>query len=499
MIADLAHGFAIALSFENLFYCFTGVVLGTAVGVLPGLGSLAAISLLLPVTFYLEPTTALIMLAGVYYGAEYGGSTASILLNLPGTPSNAVTCIDGYPMAKKGRAGVALFMTTIASFIGGSIGILLLIIATPVFLSFAMMFQSKEYFMALLLGLIMAATVSSGSPIKGLAMLAIGVLVGTIGVDNQTGSSRFTMGHFQLYDGISIVIVAMGLFGVAEIIWSIMSNSNPTIRDKITLRSLAPRRDDLTRSVVPVLRGAGIGSIIGPLPGAGLALAAFLSYAVEKRASRTPERFGHGAIEGISGPESANNAAAQTAFIPTFALGIPGTASMAIILGAMMMHGITPGPQFVRENFDMFWAIVASFWIGNLLLLIINIPFIGVWVRLLKIPYQLLYPAIICLICVGVYSINTSVFDVWLLLVFGFAGYVMRLLSFEPAPLLMGFVLGPLLEDNFRRAMLLVRGDFLALFTGPINTVMLGIFLVAMGWSLLGAHRRRKLARKMRD
>ncbi|WP_114965482.1 tripartite tricarboxylate transporter permease [Alkalilacustris brevis] len=491
MIADLAHGFSIALSFENLFYCLTGVVLGTAVGVLPGLGSLAAISLLLPVTFYLEPTTALIMLAGVYYGSEYGGSTASILLNLPGTPSNAVTCIDGYPMAKKGRAGVALFMTTIASFIGGSIGIMLLIVATPVFLSFAMMFQSKEYFMALLLGLIMAATISSGSPLKGLAMLTIGVLVGTIGVDNQTGSSRFTMGYFQLYDGISIVIVAMGLFGVAEIIWSIMSNSNPTIRDKITLRSLVPEREDLTRSVVPVLRGAGIGSIIGPLPGAGLALAAFLSYAVEKRASKTPERFGHGAVEGISGPESANNAAAQTAFIPTFALGIPGTASMAIILGAMMMHGITPGPQFVRENFDMFWAIVASFWIGNLLLLVVNIPFIGVWVRLLKIPYQLLYPAIICLICVGVYSINTSIFDVWLLLAFGLAGYIMRLLAFEPAPLLMGFVLGPLLEDNFRRAMLLVRGDFFALFTGPINTAMLAIFIVAVGWSLLGSYRRR--------
>lgn len=496
MIADLAHGFSIALSFENLFYCLVGVVLGTAVGVLPGLGSLAAISLLLPVTFYLEPTTALIMLAGVYYGAEYGGSTASILLNLPGTPSNAVTCLDGYPMARNGRAGVALFMTTIASFIGGSIGIILLVVATPIFLSFAMMFHSKEYFMALLLGLIMAATISSGRPLKGLAMLALGVLVGTIGVDSQTGSSRFTMGYFQLYDGISIVIVAMGLFGVSEIIWSITANSNPTMTDKITLRSLVPTREDVNRSVAPVLRGSGIGSIIGPLPGAGLALAAFLSYAIEKRISKTPERFGKGAVEGISGPESANNAAAQTAFIPTFALGIPGTASMAIILGAMMMHGITPGPQFVRENFDMFWAIVASFWIGNVLLLVINIPFIGVWVRLLKIPYHLLYPAIMCLICVGVYSINTSIFDVWLLLAFGLAGYIMRLLAFEPAPLLMGFVLGPLLEENFRRAMLLARGDFFALFTGPINTGMLVIFVVAVGWTMLGVYRRRRTLRE---
>lgn len=480
----LFGGFLVALTVENLFYCFLGVFLGMVVGVLPGIGSLAAISMLLPITFYLDPTTAIIMLAGVYYGSEYGGSTASILLNLPGTPSNAVTCLDGYPMAQKGRAGVALFVTTIASFIGGSLGIILLTIATPAFISFAMMFQSKEYFVALLLGLLMAATISRGSPAKGLAVLGVGVLLGCIGADIQTGIPRFTMGQIELFDGISIVIVAMGLFGVSEIIWSIAGHETPVIKDKITLRSLMPTRQDLKDSAVPVLRGTAVGSIAGPLPGAGLALAAFFAYALEKRFSSNPEKFGTGVVEGIAAPEAANNAAAQTAFIPTFALGIPGTTTMAIMLGALMMHGIVPGPQFVRENFDMFWAIVASFWIGNVILLMLNIPFIGLWVSLLKIPYVLLYPAVVCLICIGVYSIQYSMFDVLLLLGFGLLGYALRVFRFEATPLLMGFVLGPLLEENFRRAMLLARGDFSTLFSGTINTVMLSLAGVAFAWAI---------------
>lgn len=487
----LLLGFSIALSVENIVYCFSGVLLGMVVGVLPGVGSLAAISLLLPITFYLDPTSAIIMLAGVYYGAEYGGSTASILLNLPGTPSNAVTCLDGYPMAQQGRAGVALFVTTMASFVGGSLGIILLTVATPAFISFAMMFQSREYFVALLLGLIMAATISRGHPLRGLAVLCVGVLLGSVGADIQTGIARFTLGQIELFDGISIVIVAMGLFGVSEIIWSIAAHTAPVIRDKITLRSLVPTREDVRRSIWPTLRGTTIGSIVGPLPGAGLALASFFSYAIEKRVSKHPEAFGTGVVEGVAAPEAANNAAAQTAFIPTFALGIPGTTTMAIMLGAMMMHGLVPGPQFVRENFDMFWAVVASFWVGNLILLILNIPFIGLWVRLLKIPYPILYPAIICMICLGVYSLQYSVFDVGLLLAFGVLGYALRLFNFEAAPLLMGFVLGPLLEENFRRALLLQRGNVFALFGGPVNAVMLSLAALVFGWVMFTRLRHR--------
>lgn len=490
----ILSGLEIALTIDNLSYCFFGVLVGTAVGVLPGVGSLAAISMLLPITFYLDSTTAIIMLAGVYYGAEYGGSTASILLNLPGTPSNAVTCLDGYPMARNGRAGVALFMTTIASFVGGTLGIVILIAATPAFLSFALMFQSKEYFVALLLGLIMAATVSSGSPLKGLASLALGILFGLVGADVQTGIARFTGGRIEFFDGISIVIVAMGLFGVAEIIWSIRG-STPTISERITLRSLMPTRDDMRRSATPMLRGTAVGSVVGPLPGAGLALASFFAYVIEKRVSKHPEKFGTGIVEGIAGPEAANNAAAQTAFIPTFALGIPGTTTTAILLGAMMLHGIAPGPHFMREHVDMFWAIVASFWIGNLFLLVLNIPFIGVWVRLLKIPYHLLYPVIICMICIGIYSLHSSVFDLLLLLGFGLIGYIVRLLEFSPAPMLMGFVLGPLLEENFRRAMLLSGGDFFALFTGPINLAMLALFVLLLAWTWWTRARARARAR----
>jgi len=346
------------------------------------------------------------------------------------------------------------------------------------------MFQSKEYFVALLLGLLMAATISRGSALKGLAVLGVGILLGSIGADVQTGISRFTLGRIELFNGISIIIVAMGLFGVSEIISSIAVNTLPAIREKITYRSLLPSKEDTKRSIWPTLRGTAIGSIIGPLPGAGLALAAFFSYAVEKRVSRYPDQFGTGVVEGIAAPEAANNAAAQTAFIPTFALGIPGTATMAIMLGAMMMHGIVPGPQFVREHFDMFWAIVASFWIGNLILLILNIPLIGVWVSLLRIPYALMYPAIICLVCIGVYALQNSVFDLFLLLGFGSVGYLLRVFGFEAAPLLMGFVLGPLLEENFRRAMLLARGNLLTLFSGPINAGMLSAAGLAVGWAI---------------
>ena len=485
-MSDLLAGFFIALSLHNLAYCFFGVLVGTALGVLPGIGSLAAVSMLLPITFYLDPTTALIMLAGVYYGTEYGGSTASILLNLPGTPANAVTCLDGYPLAQQGRAGVALFMTTIGSFIGGSIGILFLMFLSPLIVNFALAFGPAEYFAIILFGLIAAGAIVSGSPIKGMAMVVLGVLLGTIGSDINSGVFRFHMGMLELYDGISIVVLAMGLFGVAEVIASINRQTGEAFKTRISLRSMLPARGEFRRCILPMLRGTGIGSIAGPLPGTGPALAAYLAYAVEKQASKTPERFGTGAIEGVASPEAANNAAAQTAFIPTLTLGIPGTASMALMLGALMIHGITPGPRLMTEHADIFWAVVASFWIGNLLLLVLNIPAIGLWVSILKIPYRFLYPAVLCLICIGVYSVNNSSFDIFLVLAIGILGYGLRLLGFQPAPLLVGFVLGPLFEENLRRALLLSRGDFLALFERPISGSMVALaiaIVLFMTWN----------------
>jgi putative tricarboxylic transport membrane protein len=484
-------GFPTAFSPENLLYCFFGVFLGTFIGVLPGVGSLAAVALLLPITFYLEPITALVMLAGVYYGAEYGGSTAAILLNLPGTPSSAVTCIDGYAMTKQGRAGVALFTTTIASFVGGSIGILLLIFFAPAIVAFALAFGPAEYFAAMLLGLVGAATIAQGSPLRGLAMVALGLLFGSIGTDIHSGVQRYTMGIPQLYDGISLVVLAMGLFGVSEIIASVRSQAHNPLAHKIRLRDMIPTSEDARRSFLPLVRGAGVGSMFGALPGAGPSIASFLAYALEKRASRRPSRFGKGAIEGIAAPEAANNAAVQTAFIPTLSLGIPGSATMAIMLGALMIHGINPGPQLMIEYPGLFWGLIARFWIGNVLLLVLNIPLIGLWVRLLTIPYKFLYPAILILICVGIYSVRSSVFDIWLVLVLGLVGYGMRLLRFEPAPLLIGFILGPMVEENFRRAMILARGDFLALFQRPVAGTLLAVTIAVILLISWAAFRRR--------
>jgi TctA family transporter len=484
-------GFTVAFSAQNLLYCFLGVFLGTFIGVLPGVGALAAVSLLLPISFYLEPTTALVMLAGVYYGAEYGGSTASILLNLPGTASNAVTCLDGYPMARQGRAGIALFITTIASFLGGSVGILLMSFLTPAIMAMAFSFGPAEYFAAMLFGLLAAATIASGTPAKGLAIVTLGLIFGTVGMDINTGLDRFTFGRLELFDGFSVAILAMGLFGVSEVIASIGIERNKFSAKEITLRSMVPTRDDVKRSVFPIIRGSAVGSFFGPLPATGPSISAFLAYVLEKRFARQPERFGKGAVEGIASPEAANNAAAQTSFIPTLALGIPGSATMAILLGAMMVHGVQPGPRLIIDRPDVFWGLVASFWIGNLLLLVLNIPLIGIWVRILQIPYRFLHPTIIALICLGVYSINNSVFDVWLVLIFGLLGYFMKLLDFEPAPLLIGFILGPMIEENFRRAMLLAHGDPLQLFYRPISGSLLVLAFGVLVWLVASSFRSR--------
>ena len=494
--ANIALGFDTALSPVNLAYCFFGVLLGTFFGVLPGIGSLAAVSMLLPITFYLEPTTALVMLGGVYYGAEYGGSTSSILLNLPGTPSNAVTCLDGYPMTQQGRAGVALFATTIASFMGGTFGILALYALAPLIVQWALNFGPAEYFAIMLFGLVAAATVTQDSPAKGLAMVVFGMMLGTIGADIDSGVARFTFGWFELREGISFIALAMGLFGVSEIILSIRSGVTKPFIQKVTFRSMIPTRDEVRRSGLPVLRGSLIGGFFGALPGTGPSIATFLGYAVEKRISRTPDRFGKGAIEGIMSPEAANNAAVQSAFIPTMTLGIPGSATMAVMMGALLIHGIAPGPQLMQNNPEIFWGLAASFWIGNVLLLLLNIPLIGVWVRLLKIPYGILYPAVICFICIGTYTVRTSVFDVVLVLGFGLLGYALRMMRFELAPILIGFILGPMVEENFKRAMLIYRGDFGRIMERPISgtlLVMTALLLLWTVWTMWRNHRRGRI------
>ncbi|MEX0959432.1 MAG: tripartite tricarboxylate transporter permease [Burkholderiales bacterium] len=495
ILANLGLGFATAFSPMNLLYCFFGVFLGTLIGVLPGIGALATISLLLPVTFHLPATAALVMLAGVYYGAQYGGSTASILLNLPGTPAAAVACLDGYPMAKQGRAGVALFMTTVGSFAGASLGIVALSVFGPKIAEIGLAFGPAEYFSMMLLGLIAASTLSQQSPVKGIAMVVFGLLLGMVGTDVNSGALRFTFGLPGLIDGINLVAIAMGLFGVSEVIASITSlHAGRVAKGGISLRSMVPTRDDLSRSWLPMLRGGGVGSFFGALPGAGASIASFMSYAVEKRVARDPSRFGKGAIEGVVAPETANNASAQTAFIPTLTLGIPGDATMALMLGALMIHGIIPGPGLVSEHPDLFWGLIASFWIGNVLLVILNLPLIGIWVRILAIPYRLLYPAILLFVCLGVYSINNSVFDVGVAMVFGAVGYVMILLRFEPAPLLLGFILGPLMEEHLRRALLLSRGEVTVFFERPISAgFMIATFLL-LGWAILSMIRRRRPA-----
>ncbi|MHA6689616.1 tripartite tricarboxylate transporter permease [Devosia sp. A449] len=489
LFANAALGLSTAMTLNNLLYCALGVTLGTFIGVIPGVGTLATMSMLFPMTFYLDPTAALIMLAGIWYGSNYGGSTASILLNLPGGPSNAVTCLDGYPMAQQGRAGVALMMTTVASFFGASVGIILMMLASKPLVSIALSFGATEYFSLMVLGLVAASVISDGSAVKGIAMVVLGIALGVIGTDIYTGTARFTFGFLELYDGVSLAALAMGLFGIAEVIASIKTVHAGSIDNNITLRSMLPTGDDVRRSWMPMIRGSAIGSFIGVMPGVGPAVASFMSYAVEKKVAKDPSRFGKGAIEGIMGPESANNAADQTSFIPTLSLGIPGSATMALILAVLVMHGITPGPSMIVERPEMFWGLVMSFWVGNILLVILNVPLVGIWVRVLTIPYHLLYPAIVVFICIGVYTINNSVFDVMMVLVFGAIGYAMRVIAFPAAPLLLGFVLGPMMEEHFRRAMLISGGNFMTFIERPISLSFMLATVALLAWSTWSASR----------
>lgn len=486
---NILLGFATALTFQNLLYCFIGVFLGTFIGVLPGLGSLAAISLLLPLSFYLEPTTALIMLAGIYYGGEYGGSIASILLNLPGTPSAAVTCLDGNPMAKQGRAGVALFITAIASFVGGSVGVIALMGFGPSIAQIGLSFGPADYFALMLLGLVAAITVGGGSIVKSMIMVVLGLLLGTVGTDVTSGEFRFTFGFLELRDGVSLVAIAMGLFGIAEVVSSVRDAGTRKITEAVTMRTMLPTRADMKRSLAPMARGSGIGGFLGALPGAGTLIAAFLAYATEIRVAKDKTKFGKGAVEGVAAPESANNAAAQTAFIPTLTIGIPGSATMSIMLGALMIHGISPGPLLVSDHPDIFWGLIASFWIGNLFLLVLNIPLIGLWVKVLQFPYKFIYPVVIALICIGVFSMRTSVFDVGLVVIFGGLGYLLQRAGYSAAPLILGFVLGPMLEENLRRAMLMARGDAWRMVSDPMTGTILAMSAVMLIWAVLGGLR----------
>ncbi|WP_101049787.1 tripartite tricarboxylate transporter permease [Macromonas nakdongensis] len=485
---DTAQGLLIglqaALEPMALLYCFVGVFIGTLVGVLPGIGAMATISLLLPLTYHIPPTSAIIMLAGVYYGGQYGGSTASILLNLPGSPSSSVTCLDGYPMAQQGRAGVALCITAVASFVGALLGIAILVLFSPAIAELGLQFGPADYFSMMLLGLIAASGLGSGAPTKGLAMVVLGLLLGTVGTDVNSGVSRFDFGVLELMDGINLVALAMGVFGLSEVIAGIHRPQGQGPSQAIAWRDLWPSRQDLRQSALPMLRGTAIGSFFGALPGTGAAIASFVSYAVEKKVARDPTRFGQGAIEGVASPEAANNAAAQTAFVPTLSLGIPGDAIMALMLGALIIHGIQPGPMLMNEQPQLFWGLVVSFGIGNVMLVILNLPLVGMWVAILRIPYHVLYPAILVFTALGVYSVSNSTFDIYQVAIVGALGYLLTALRFEAAPLMLGFVLGPLMEEYLRRALLLSHGDLSTLVQRPISA---GFLLVCAGMLLWNA------------
>lgn len=484
----ILHGFSVAVSPINLLYCFIGALFGTFVGVLPGVGPLVTIALLLPFTFTLEPTSALIMLAGIYYGAQYGGSTTSILLNMPGETSSVVTCIDGHAMARQRRAGPALAIAALGSFFAGTVATVIVALFSPMLAGVAIRFGPADYFALMSLGLVSAVVLAQGSLLKAFTMVFLGLLLGLVGTDINSGELRFTFGMLELADGINFVSLAMGVFGIGEILRILVQRERGggTI---IAHGRVMPSVDDLRQSAAPVVRGSMLGSVLGLLPGGGAALAAFASYTLEKKMARDPSRFGKGAIEGVAGPESANNAAAQTSFIPLLTLGLPSNAVMALMVGAMMIHGINPGPQIMRAEPDLFWGIVASMWIGNAMLLVLNMPLVGLWVRFLRIPYRLLYPAIILFSCIGIYSVSNSPTDLVFGAFFGLMGYMLVALRFEPAPLLLGFILGPLMEENLRRAMILSRGDFTVFVREPISLILLIAALLLLIVTLLPAVR----------
>ena len=474
LLSHLAVGLETALTLQNLLYGFLGVLLGTLIGVLPGIGPVPTIAMLLPITYALPPVSALIMLAGIYYGAQYGGSTTAILVNLPGESSSVVTCIEGYQMARNGRAGAALAVAAIGSFIAGTFATLVIAGFAPPLAEIALKFGPAEYFSLMVLGLIAAVVLASGSLIKAIGMILLGLTLGIVGTDVNSGLQRYSFGIPELSDGISFVALAMGVFGFAEIIVNLQQQERREVFTK-SVSGLWLTRKEFRQVLGPIVRGTGIGSILGILPGGGAMLSAFASYMIEKKLAKDPTRFGKGAIEGVAGPESANNAGAQTSFIPLLTLGIPSNAVMALMVGAMTIHSIQPGPQVMTSNPDLFWGLIVSMWLGNFMLVVLNLPMIGIWIKLLQVPYRLMYPAILLFCCIGVYSIQNNVFDVMITAAFGGLGWIFAKLECEPAPLLLGFILGPMMEENLRRALLLSRGDPSVFVTRPISAVMLAM------------------------
>jgi len=479
LLSNLAIGFTVAVTLQNILYAFFGVLLGTLIGVLPGIGPVPTIAMLLPITYALPPVSALIMLAGIYYGAQYGGSTTAILVNLPGESSSVVTCLDGYQMARQGKAGKALSVAAIGSFIAGSFATLLIAAFAPPLAEVALKFGPAEYFSLMVLGLIAAVVLASGSLVKAIGMIVLGLLLGIVGTDVNSGLQRYSFGVAELSDGIGFVTVAMGLFGFAEIIINLEQKEKREVFTK-SVSNLMLKWHEFKAALPAILRGTGIGSILGILPGGGALLSAFASYTIEKKLAKDPSQFGKGAIQGVAGPESANNAGAQTSFIPLLTLGIPPNAVMALMVGAMTIHSIQPGPQVMTSNPQLFWGLIVSMWIGNLMLVVLNLPLIGIWVKLLQVPYRLMYPAILLFCCIGVYSIQNNVFDVFMTAGFGILGWLFVKLECEPAPLLLGFILGPMMEENLRRALLLSRGDPTVFVTRPISAVMLGLAVLLL-------------------
>ncbi|MBM3490211.1 MAG: tripartite tricarboxylate transporter permease [Alphaproteobacteria bacterium] len=489
VFANFGLGLAVAGTAENLFYCFLGALIGTLVGVLPGLGPVATVAMLLPVTFHLPAISALIMLAGIYYGAQYGASTTAILVNLPGENSSVVTCLDGYQMARQGRAGPALAVAALGSLFAGIAATFFIALFAPPLAEIALMFGPAEYFSLMLLGLVAAVVLAQGSLLKALAMIVLGLLLSLVGVDVNSGVARMTVGLVPLNDGIGFVPLAMGLFAVAEVIRNLERPEHRLLpQGRIT--HLWPSWDDFRRSAPAVLRGTSLGTVLGLLPGGGAMLSSFAAYTLEKKLSREPSRFGQGAVEGVAAPESANNAGAQTSFIPLLTLGIPANAVIALMAGAMMIHGVQPGPQVMTSNPDLFWGVIASMLIGNCMLVVINLPLIGLWVRLLHVPYRLFYPFLLAICCIGVYSLNNSTFDVFVLVAFGALGYAFLKWGCEPAPLLLAFVLGPLMEENVRRALVFSRGDASTFVARPISLGLLLLTLVLVLAIVLPAVRR---------
>ena len=479
ILSNLALGFDTALTLSNLLYCLIGVFLGTAIGVLPGLGPVATIAMLLPATFSLPPISSLIMLAGIYYGAQYGGSTTAILVNLPGESSSVVTAIDGYQMARNGHAGKALATAAIGSFFAGTVATILLALFAPPLAELALTFGPAEYFSLMVLGLVASVVLAHGSLLRAIGMIVLGLLLGLVGTDVNSGTPRYTFDLPQLADGINFVVVAMGMFGLGEIINNLEhEETRSLVMKKVT--GLMPSKDDLKRIVAPILRGTALGSMLGILPGGGAMLASFVSYSIEKKVSKNSAQFGKGAIEGVAAPESANNAGAQTSFIPMLTLGIPSNPVMALMIGAMIIQGIQPGPAVVQEQPALFWGIIASMWIGNFFLIVLNLPMIGLWVRMITVPYHFLFPGILVFCAIGVFSLNNSEFDVFMMAGFGLFGYICSKLEMEPAPMLLGFIIGPMMEEYLRRALLLSRSDPMVFLQRPVSATMLVLAALAM-------------------